>query len=67
MFYCSAICTNCKTVEIFFLFYGLYKPQNRKKISIVLQFVQTAEEKFWITYGLYKPQRLQILNVLLFV
>ena len=35
-------------VDFFFtvkLFYGLYKPQKRKKISIVIQFVQTAKEK----------------------
>jgi len=31
--------------KIFLLFYGLYKPHKRKKLSTVLQFVHTEEKK----------------------
>jgi len=45
--------TNRRIVEFFFLL-RLVQPAEQNKISTVLQFVQTAEEKIWITYGFYK-------------
>jgi len=44
-FFCSAVCTNRRTVANFFSSAACRNRRIEKKFSTVLRFVQTAEEK----------------------
>ena len=66
--FCSAVCTNRRTVEIFFLLYGLYKPYNSRIFffSSTVCTNRRTEKNFYCS-TVCTNRRTEILNYLHFL